>query len=89
DRHNEIDVVAIHEGDHILGVGECKWSIHPVGMNVLENLRGKTKSLLRDEDDWRIHYYLFARSGFTPELEAYAKKEGVHLIRLEEMMQVF
>ena len=89
DRLNEIDVVAIHEGERVLGVGECKWSIHPVGMNVLESLREKTKSLLRDEDGWMIHYYLFARSGFTPELEAHAKEEGVHLIGLEEMLQGF
>ncbi|MEI6310039.1 MAG: hypothetical protein WCP58_10410, partial [bacterium] len=58
------------------------------GMNVLENLRGKTKSLLRDEGKWIIHYFLFARSGFTPELEAHAKEESVHLVRLEEMMQI-
>lgn len=54
---------------------------------MLENLRGKTQSLLRDEDGWMIYYYLFARSGSTQELETDAEREAVHLIGLEEMMR--
>jgi AAA+ ATPase superfamily predicted ATPase len=62
----EIDVVAVSDEARAVLVGECKWSVNPVGGNVLEDLRRAARSV-QQEGDWeRVYFALFARSGFTP-----------------------
>jgi AAA+ ATPase superfamily predicted ATPase len=87
DREAEIDVVAISAGEQAALLGECKWSIHPLGLNILEELKRKAAILQRDGQlrPERIQYALFARSGFTPALEDQAQREGVGLYTIEQM----
>jgi hypothetical protein len=64
----EIDVLAVSDEMRAVLAGECKWSVNPVGSNVLEDLR-RAASSLQQEGDWERGYFiLFARSGFTPAL---------------------
>jgi len=86
DRAAEMDVLAISEASRALLVGECKWSVNPVGVNVLEELKRKVGVLCQGEDWSQIHYYLFARSGFTPDLQNQASKESIHLVNLKQMI---
>jgi AAA+ ATPase superfamily predicted ATPase len=65
---DEIDVVAARDGRAVL-VGECKWSVQPVGMRELDGLvfaLRKAKADLTPID--RPWFALFSRSGFTAEL---------------------
>jgi len=55
----------------------------PVGTNILDELQPKAQALLQHGRWPRVHYALFARSAFTPTLEARARDEGVKLITLE------
>ncbi len=81
----EIDVVAVSDEARCLLVGECKWSVNPVGGNVLEDLRRAARSL-QQEGDWeRVYFVLFARSGFTPALRESAAEEGVILVETEDL----
>ncbi len=87
DGREEIDVVAINfrEG-HVL-VGECKWSTRPVGMNVLQALMAKAGRLplARGQE---VTYALFSRTGFTHEVQQYAKAGGnVVLVGLEDIVR--
>jgi hypothetical protein len=41
----EIDVVAVSDETRAVLVGECKWSVNPIGSNVLEDLRRAASSL--------------------------------------------
>lgn len=86
DRDAEIDVLAISEASRALLVGECKWSVNPVGMAVLEDLRRKVRVLCKGEDWPQIDYYLFARSGFTQDLQNLALKEDIHLVDVRQMI---
>lgn len=79
---DEIDVVAMQGGRAVL-VGECKWSLQPVGARDLEGL---TAALRRAHDDlepldrpWRA---LFSRSGFEPELGQRAEDPAERLLLL-------
>ena len=86
-RHAEIDVVALGEEGVLLG--ECKWSTRPVGMAVLSALRARSE-LFRGEigmaPDEPVWLALFSRSGFTPDLVAEAKAEGVLLVTAEDVV---
>ncbi len=86
DRSGEVDVVAISQTDGALLLGECKWSVNPVGTDVLDDLQRKT-SLVDPEGRWpAVSYALFAKTGFTPALIDRATAENVRLIGPEALV---
>lgn len=87
EREAEIDVLAISRTEKQALAGECKWSIHPVGINILEDLKRKAQALLREGDITQLHYVLFSRSGFTPALEKQAKNENVLLYTVDQLQE--
>ena len=87
DQNHEIDVVAVSDSERTLLVGECKWSSHPVGIDILEELKRKTQSMQAVKPWDHVSYILFAKSGFTPVLEDQAYKEGIHLISIEDCLR--
>lgn len=66
-------------------MGECKWTERRVGANVLEDLKRSASVLLHSYPARRVHYALFARSGFTPDLHQVAQSEPVSLFTLEDL----
>ncbi len=67
----QVDVVALNWKTHEIFLGECKWGADAVDRQVArELLESKTPLVLQDLPDqgkgWKVHYALFARSGFTP-----------------------
>ena len=75
-----MDVVAVSDADGALLLGECKWSVNPVGTDILDDLRRKTP-LVDPVSRWpAVSYALFAKSGFTSALVARAAAEGVRLV---------
>jgi uncharacterized protein len=87
DRETEIDVVALSDTEGALLVGECKWWSGPVGVNVLEQLKVKAARLNANGRYRHVSYILFARAGFTPDLQALAALQGVRLIQAAELIQ--
>ncbi|MBU0703393.1 MAG: ATP-binding protein [Chloroflexi bacterium] len=86
DRQAEIDVVALSDSERALLAGECKWSVKPVGTNILDDLKQRV-GRLNDDGKWQqVSYVLFSRSGFTPSLRDQATSEGVKLIEPEQMV---
>jgi ABC-type oligopeptide transport system substrate-binding subunit len=83
---NEIDVLAISDSERALLAGECKWSVNPVGIDVLEDLKLKTEAFQENEPWENITYYLFSKSGFTPAIQEQADREGVGLISAEDCL---
>jgi len=65
-----IDVVALDAGGEALLLGECKWSVRPVGTNVLRELERASVPLRATYPARRPIYALFSKSGFTPALLA-------------------
>lgn len=85
DRQAEVDVVAVSDTEKALLVGECKWSNSPVGTGLLDDLKRKAQMLNADGRWKHIRYALWAKSGFTHQLEEVARDERVLLVRAEEL----
>jgi AAA+ ATPase superfamily predicted ATPase len=86
DQTSEIDVLAISDSERALLVGECKWSINPIGSDILKDLKRKTQTLQLTKSWDRITYFLFAKAGFTPALHEQATKEDVQLVTVEDCL---
>jgi uncharacterized protein len=85
DRENEIDVLAISDTEKAAFIGECKWSINPIGVNVFNDLKNKAQVLVEQKSLNRVSFALFSRTGFTPAMEELAMKEGVKLVTVEQV----
>ena len=87
DRDAEIDLLAINQAEQVALVGECKWSVHPVGISVLEDLKKKTAVLQQSNPLQKVSYSLFSRAGFTPELKDLAISQQVGLYSIEDLIR--
>ena len=86
DRNIEIDVLAVSELQRSIIAGECKWSVNPVGVDILNDLKSKV-SVLNQTGQWeKVQYSLFSRSGFTPALRGQAALEDVLLVEVDQML---
>ena len=86
DQSSEIDVVALSLAENAALIGECKWSVHPVGLNVLLDLKVKAQTFSKASLIQNLFYCLFAKSGFTPELQEQASRDGIRLFSLADML---
>ena len=66
--HNEIDVVGLNPDAQRVLTGECKWSVKPVGTDVLKKLEEKSYEVDFGFQVKEINFILFSKSGFTKEL---------------------
>ncbi len=67
-------------------LGECKWSVNPVGSSVITDLKRKVQ-ILTQETSWaRIEMILFSRAGFTVECRDQAADDQVRLVEIEQMV---
>jgi hypothetical protein len=87
-RYAEIDVVAVNLTEKIALVGECKWTIHPLGMSVLDDLKQKAGVLTKDHEIEQVQFAIFARNGFTPDLEARSRSEGIGLFTVDPLVNI-
>lgn len=86
----QVDVAAINWKTHDILLGECKWGSDRVDPQVARELiEKKTPLVVKDlperSDAWRVHYILFARSGFTPAAVAEMKKVQGSLVDLKQI----
>jgi AAA+ ATPase superfamily predicted ATPase len=84
----EIDVVGTRRGKVSL-VGECKWTVKPLSVRILQELDEYKLPALR-QSGAKLHtdptIVLFARSGFAKGLrETAADREDLRLVELEEL----
>lgn len=85
-REAEIDVLAVNLSEKIALIGECKWTIHPVGTGMLDELYQKAKVLKKDHDIEKVQFAIFTRNGFTSDLEARSKSEGIRLFTVDSLV---
>lgn len=85
-RDAEIDVLAINLSEKIALVGECKWTIHPVGASVLDDLKQKAEVLMKEHQIKKVQFALFSRNGFTADVEVKSQDEGVRLFTVDSIV---
>lgn len=86
-RTAELDVLALNQAAKTALVGKCKWSINPVGTNVLEDLKRKAGRMAEESGIEHIQFALFSRKGFTDALKGLAAKEQIGLFTVEDFVQ--
>jgi hypothetical protein len=84
---DEVDLVAVADRGDLL-LAECKWSVRPVGTDILDRLVARAPLVVAELDRPAalIRYALFSRSGFTRGLERRARDEGVLLYGLKDLI---
>lgn len=87
-RRVQVDVVAINRKTRDILLGECKWGEDTVSREiVLDLIENKTPLVLKDiwdgKSNWKVHYALFARRGFTPASKNEMQKYGGQLVDLK------
>jgi hypothetical protein len=85
-----VDVVAINWLTCDILMRECKWGTDRVDRQVVRDLvDGKTPLVLHDLPDggksWKVHYALFARSGFTPGAKTEMQQKAGLLVDLKTL----
>lgn len=79
DKNQEIDIIGINPSSNSIVFCEVKWSKKPVGLDIYENLKQKTKLVDWGEKNRKEFYCLFSKSGFTEAMIKLARKENAVL----------
>ena len=83
----QIDVVGINRSERRVILGEAKWLNTAMTTKHLNQLVEKGRLWLDGETGWDVHYALFSRSGFGPELVGLAERErDIHLFTPETIV---
>jgi len=85
DKNEEIDIVALNEGEKKILFGEVKWRNKPIGTNIYEDLKRKTYKVEWNRDKRKEYFCLFSKSGFTKNMIQLAKKEEIILFTQDKM----
>jgi AAA+ ATPase superfamily predicted ATPase len=85
-REAELDVLAINQAERTALVGECKWSVNPLGTNILEDLKHRAEILRRECGIEHLQYVLFSRKGFSVALQKLAAHEKVGLFTVDDLV---
>ncbi len=87
DKNTEIDLVGLNEQDNSILFVETKWNIKPIGINILNKLKRKSKQVHWGKEGRKEYFALVAKGGFMEELQEQAKKENVILIQEDKMLE--
>ncbi|MHB8941570.1 MAG: DUF234 domain-containing protein [Desulfobacteria bacterium] len=71
-KEGEIDIVGLAEDESTVVFGEAKWSVNPVGTDILNELEKKARLVDWRKGERKEYFVLFSRSGFTETLEKLA-----------------
>ena len=69
DSNTEIDIVGLDPEENNMILGECKYWNEPVGIQVLQELEGKSKRIAWRKDNRKTWYILFSMNGYTDALQ--------------------
>lgn len=85
-KNEEIDLVALDEESGTIWLGECKWSVNPVGEDVYRDLQRKAKLVVWGKEARRERFLLFSKSGFTDGMRKLALQDEVLLVAGWELL---
>jgi len=74
-KEGEIDILGLNDDESAALFGEAKWSVNPVGDDILENLERKARLVDWRKAERKDYFVLFSRSGFTENLHKRAREQ--------------
>lgn len=87
EKDTEIDLIGLNEETNSILFVETKWNIRPIGVEVLERLKRRSKVVPWGKGKRREYFAIVAKGGFTDKLLKQAKKEHVLLINEGQLIQ--
>jgi len=81
ERNEEIDVVGVNKQQNSILFGEVKWSEKPVGIDIYEDLKARSKKVQWGNEGRKEYFCLFSKKGFTENMMKVAKEDGVKLFK--------
>mgnify|MGYP001584160647 CR=1 FL=1 len=75
DNKNEIDNIGLNYNTGEIFFIESKWSNKLIGVNILDELIAKAKTIDWNRDNHKKKYVLLSKSGFTQEIIKASKKD--------------
>jgi len=81
---DEIDVVAMDAAREHFLIGECKYKNSLFPVSEFKRLQEKAYSL---DIHVEKEFWIFSKNGFTTELNALAKEQGVYAVDLQEIVE--
>jgi len=88
DRNEEIDLVGLNENEKKILFGEAKWSNKPIGVDIYDDLKRKSRLVDWNRDRRTEFFCLFSKSGFTDNLLKRAKKEKIALFNKDRFIDL-
>jgi AAA+ ATPase superfamily predicted ATPase len=85
EKGEEIDIVGINPDLNSILFGEVKWTERPVGVNIYEALRDKSRKVIWGKKGRKEYFCLFSRKGFTEAMLKKARAEGIGLFTGEAL----
>jgi hypothetical protein len=85
EKNEEIDLVATHADLNSILFGEVKWSEKPVGIDVYEALKQKSRRVTWGKKGRKEYFCLFSKKGYTEGMRKIAKEENVVLFKGETL----
>ena len=61
--------------------GEVKWSEKPVGIDIYEDLKARSKKVQWGNEGRKEYFCLFSKKGFTENMMKVAKEDGVKIFK--------
>jgi len=86
DKDTEIDLVGLNREDNAILFGETKWNSKPIGMEVLNQLKAKSKKVVWGKPGRKEFFVLTSKAGFTKILIDEAREQGVVLIEKDSLL---
>lgn len=87
DKNEEIDLVAVNDEEKKILFGEAKWSKKPVGVDIYDNLKRKSRLVDWNKEERAEYFCLFSKNGFTDNLLKRARKEKIVLFQKDRFLE--
>lgn len=83
DKRDEIDIMATNPPKDRFIIGECKYRNRPFSLS--DFIKTKEKFSIKQQEA-KIYYYLFSKSGFSEELIRLSQTEDIQMITAEQVV---
>ena len=88
EKNEEIDIVCFNPTLNKILFGEVKWTSKPVGIDIYESLKEKSRKVAWGDKNRKEYFCLFSKQGFTEAMIERAKKDKVALFKGEELLEL-
>ena len=85
DRNTEIDLVGLNKKENSILFVETKWNKKPLSVGILGKLKQKAQRVKWGKRGRKEYFALAAKGGFTKKLTDQARKEGIVLIKKDQI----